>query len=85
MHKTFVKIGVLGLSGRGVTHWIDSQETGVRILYGTKKIEMSSHGICKQLPFRPIISSYVLVCARLLLQFVLSYSIVTNLALVYSS
>jgi len=27
-----------GVSGRGVTQWIDTQETGVQILDGTKKI-----------------------------------------------
>jgi len=26
----------MGVSGREVTRWIDSQETGVRILNGTK-------------------------------------------------
>ena len=40
--------GGRGLSGREVTRWIDSQETRVRILDGTKKIEMSSDGICSR-------------------------------------
>ena len=40
--------GGRGLSGREVTRWIDSQETRVRILDGTKKLEMSSDGICSR-------------------------------------
>ena len=43
----FIYPEVPGLSGRGVTRWISSQEIEVRILDGTKKLEMSSDGICK--------------------------------------
>ena len=43
----FIYPEVPGLSGRGVTRWISSQEIGVRILDGTKKLEISSDGICK--------------------------------------